>query len=383
MRGKSKMYIRGVGMTKFGSLRKSSHLLAYEAAEEALQDAQMDFSDIDAIVCASLEWFFSDERQRHFPSILSSVFKTNKPIIRTPTGCSSGGTALWTAQQLGYDNVLVVASEKLNTCKTEAITDEFMMAAESKYEQTEGLNFPAQNALVAQEYLMKYPETTMDHLALISYKNHCNALLNPKAKFFGKPVSLEEIKKSHIVASPLRLFDCSISTDGAAACVISKDKSDIKIAGNDLCTDLMGIFERDDGTSWEAATISSKNAYKQAGVGPEDIDVAELHDAFTIVELIAYEDLGFARRGKAYQKIEDGHFTLKGKLPVNTSGGLKAKGHPVSATGLAQIYELVNQLRGKAGERQVKGAKVALAHNVGGAGGNISCTILKKMPGAA
>lgn len=369
-------------MTKFGILRKPSHLLAYEAASEALHDAQMSMDKIDAVVVASLDWFFSDEKQRHFASMLSSVFRTNIPIIRTPTGCSSGGTALWTAQQLGYDNVLVIGAEKLMTCKTESITDEFMMAAESRIEQLEGLNFPAQNALVAQEYMLRYPETTTEHLALIAYKNHCNALLNPKARFYGKPVSLEEIKKSHIVASPLRLYDCSISTDGAAACIVSKDKTDIKIAGSDMCTDFLGIFEREEGTSWEAACISSKNAYRQAGAGPEDIDVAELHDAFTIVELIGYEDLGFAQRGKAYQKIESGYFRLGGKLPVNTSGGLKAKGHPVSATGLAQINELVAQLRGKAGERQVKNARTALAHNVGGAGGSICCTILKKMNGA-
>lgn len=373
------MYIKGVGMTKFGISDKFSHQLVYEATLEALKDADMGFNDIDVVICTSLEWFFSIEKQRHFASLLASMFRTHKPIVRVPAGCAGGGAALWFANQLEYNNVLVVGAEKLMTCKTDSITEEFMMAAESKWEQTEGLNFPGQNALVAQEYMLRYPETTMDHLALIAHKNHKNAVLNPKAKFYGKEVPLDKIKNSAVVCSPLRLFDCSISVDGAAAAIISKDKTDIKIAGSDLCTDYLPTFERDDNTTWEACVISANNAYKQAGLDASDIDIAELHDAFTSVELISYEDLGFAERGQAYKKIEDGYFNLDGKLPVNTSGGLKAKGHPVSATGLAQIYELVKQLRGQAGDRQVSNAKVALAQNIGGAGGTVNCHILKKI----
>ena len=372
-------YIKGVGMTKFGILRKLSPLLAYEAALDALTDADMKFEDVDAVILASMDWFFSDERQRHVGSVLSSLFKTHIPIIRTPTGCSTGGSALWTAQQLGYDNVLVVGTEKLMACRTDRVTEEFMMAAESHYEQTEGLNFPAQNALVAQEYLRQYPSTTMDHLAKIAFKNHTNAVLNPKARFFGKPVSFEEIRTSPVVASPLRLFDCSISTDGAAACIISRDKTDVKIAGSSVYNDYVGLFERDSMTSWDAAVLAAKDSCAQAKISPEDVDVAELHDAFTIVELVGYEDIGFARRGKAYQKIDDGFFELDGKLPVNASGGLKAKGHPVSATGVAQIVELTQQLRGESGDRQVNNPKVALAHNVGGAGGNVAVTVLRKV----
>ncbi len=371
-------YIKGVGMTKFGVSDKFSWIMAHEAAQEALNDAGMTFDDIDAVVCCTLEWFFSIEKQRHFPSMLSSVFKTNKPIIRVPGACAGGGTALWYANQLEFDNVLVVGAEKLMTCKSEAITDEFMMAAESKWEQKEGLSFPAQNALVAQEYLLKYPNATTDHLAKIAFKNHKNALLNPKAKFYGQPVSLEQIKKSPVVCSPLRLYDCSISVDGAAACIISKDKTDVKIAGSDLCTDYLPTFERET-LEWQAARTVAKNAYAQAGVTPSDIDVAELHDAFTIVEMMAYEDLGFAKDGEAYKKIDDGYFERDGKLPVNVSGGLKAKGHPVSATGLSQIYELTKQLRNQAEDRQVSNPKYALAHNVGGAGGTLACHILKKI----
>jgi acetyl-CoA C-acetyltransferase len=375
------MYIKGVGMTKFGISDKHSWQLAYQATLEALKDADMKFKDIDAIVCSSLEWFFSIEKQRHFASVLSSMFRTHKPIIRVPGACAGGGSALWFANQLNYNNILVVGAEKLMTCKSEAITDEFMMAAESRWEQVEGLNFPGQSALVAQEYMDKYPETTTDHLAMIAFKNHSNALLNPKAKFYGKKVSLEKIKNSPTICSPLRLYDCSISVDGSAAAIISKDKTDINIIGSDLCTDYLPTFERADNTSWEGSTIVAKNAYKQADVQPSDIDVAELHDAFTSVELIAYEDMGFARPGEAYKKIEDGFFNLDGKIPITTSGGLKAKGHPVSATGLAQIYELTKQLRNQADQRQVPNPKLALAHNIGGSGGTVACHILRKIGG--
>ena len=370
-------FIRGVGMTKFGISDKLTHQMAYEASVEALRDANMAFDEIDAVVCSTLEFFQSIEKQRHFPAMLSSMFRTHVPIIKVEAACSGGGAALWYANQLPYENILVVGSDKLMTMKSEAITDEFMMAAENRYEQTEGLNFPSQNALVAQEYMQKYPSTTPHHLALIAAKNHANAALNPKAKFYQQPISLERIESSPVVCSPLRLFDCSISVDGGAACVITKDKADIEIAGSSLYTDYLPTFERDDNTSWEAAVLSSKEAYAQAKVAPEDIDVAEIHDAFTIVELIAYEDLGLAKKGKAWQLIEKGHFMKDGKLPANMSGGLKAKGHPISATGLAQIYELVKQMRGLQGERQVRRAKTALAHNVGGAGGTIVTHILK------
>ncbi|MDO8481082.1 MAG: thiolase family protein [Nanoarchaeota archaeon] len=370
-------YIKGVGMTKFGISDKLTHQMAYQAAVEALRDAQMNIQDVDAIVCSSLEFFQSIEKQRHFPAMLSSMFRTNVPIIKVEAACAGGGAALWFANQLPYDNVLVIGADKLMTMKSEYITDEFMMAAESRYEQMEGLNFPSQNALVAQEYMHKYPDSNMHHLALIAAKNHANAVLNPRAKFYKQPVSLEKIESSPIVASPLRLFDCSISVDGGAAAVITKDKTDVEIAGSALYTDYLPTFERDDNTSWDATVLSSKDAYKQAKLSPEDIQIAEVHDAFTIVELLAYEDLGFAKKGKAWQLIEKGYFNRDGKLPVNLSGGLKAKGHPISATGLAQIYELTQQLRGKAGETQVKRAKVALSHNVGGAGGSIATHILK------
>ncbi len=381
------MYIKGVGTTPYRIHDKQSHLLAYDAICETLEDADMSINDIDAIVCSTLEWFYTGEFQRHFASMLSGLLKTRVPIIKIPAACAGGGIALCTACNLGtnddFNNILVVGAEKLhgNTKNSECITNEFMMAAESVWEQQEGLNFPGSNALVAQAYLQKFPDTTMDDLALISFKNHENAYLNKNAFFYNKKVSLEQIKKSPIICSPLRLFDCSISVDGATACIITKDKTDINIIGSAYHTDYLAPFEREDITTWDATLKASEEAYKQANISPKDIDVVEVHDAFTIVELLAYEDLGFCKKGEGAKLIRDGTVKMDGKLPINLSGGLKAKGHPVSATGLGQVYELVKQLRKEAGDRQVSKAKIALAQNIGGAGATVAVNILKKISG--
>jgi acetyl-CoA C-acetyltransferase len=292
--------------------------------------------------------------------------------------CGGGGAALWTANKLDYNNVLVVGVERLLTNNSMVVTDEIMMAAERIYEQAEGLNFPAQNALVAQQYMLKYGATT-DDFALVAYKNHSNAFLNPKARFYKREVTLKQIKKSPIVASPLRLFDCSLSVNGAAAAILTKDKTDIEVVGSNLFVDRLSAFESKDMTCWEATVKAAEEAYKQAGITPNDIDIAELHDAFTSVELISYEDLGFCKKGEGKELIRKGVTNLNGKLPVNTSGGLKAKGHPVSATGVSQIYEIVKQMRNEAGERQVSNVKYGLAQNIGGAGSTVTVHILRKV----
>jgi acetyl-CoA C-acetyltransferase len=225
---------------------------------------------------------------------------------------------------------------------------------------------------------MKYGATA-DDLALVALKNHENAYNNPKARFYKKSVTLKQIKNSPIVASPLRLFDCSLSVNGAAAAIISKEKSDIEIAASSLCTDRISAFESEDMTTWDASRIAAENAYKEAKITPEGINLAEVHDAFTSVELISYEDLGFCKKGGAKEMIRKGITKLNGQMPVNTSGGLKAKGHPISATGISQIYEIAKQMRNQCGKRQVDNVKYALAQNIGGAGSTVSVHILKKV----
>jgi len=364
-------------MTKFDYSDKPWWKFVYEAADEALVDAGMKISDIKAIVLTSVSSAAGGEHQTHKVSLLSDLFKTNIPIIETPSVCGGGGVATFVANRLGFDNILVVGGEKLVDNLSEMTTDWIMSASERVLEQTEGMIFPVQNALIWQQYMEKYG-ATMDDLALISYKNHQNAVLNPKAYYFQRPVSLEEIKKSLVVASPLRLMDCSLSANGGAAAILTKEKTDIEIIGSGFATDYLLTFGREIITHFPSVRKAAEQAFKQAQIKTQDIDIAEIHDAFTSVELFSYEDLGFAEIGKGAELIRQGTVNLDGRLPINTSGGLKAKGHPISATGLAQIYEITNQLRGKCGERQVKKAKVGLCHNVGGAGGSATVHILRK-----
>ena len=364
-------------MTRLGVQDMTTHEMIYEAVTEALDDADMSLSDINAIVASTMDCNDNGERQKLYPSVLCSMFKTKLPSVRVPAVCGGGGASLWASVRLNYENTLVIGVERLVSATSAIVSDNIMMAAERIYEQSEGMLFPAQNALVAQQYMRNYGATT-DDLALVSLKNHENAYLNPKARFYKRKVTLKQIKKSPIIASPLRLFDCSLNVNGAAACIVTKNKTDIKIEGSALCTDRLVAFESEDMTTWDATKTAAKEAYKQAGLGPSDIDFAEIHDAFTPVELIGYEDVYFCKKGEGKKLIRDGTTKLDGKLPVNPCGGLKAKGHPISATGIAQIYEIVKQMRHEAQDRQLSRTKTALAQNIGGVGSTVTVHIMKK-----
>ena len=372
------MYVKGVGMTRFTFDNRSTVLSTHDSVKQALDDADMKVDDIDLAVISTVDSKNNGENQRHYPPMLASILKKKIPIIRNPAVCGGGGVAFWNALRMDYDNILVVATDKVATNTSPKITQEILNAAERVWEQEEGMNFPTENALVAQEHMNKYG-TTSDDLALIAEKNHGYASNNPKAHFYNKKVTLDMIKKSPVVASPLRLMDCSISVNGSASAILTKDKTDIEVKGSGLATDYLAPFEREDLSTWRAVINSSKKAYEMSGTSPNDIDVAELHDAFTILELIQYEDLGFAKKGQGGKFIQDGESLLDGKLPVNTSGGLKARGHPISPTGMAQIFEIVKQLRGECGDRQVTDAKTGLTCNIGGAGGSITTHLFKKI----
>jgi len=368
-------------MTKFDYSQKPWWQFCYEATMEALEDSKMKISEISAIVLSAISSAEgTSEHQTHKISLLSDLFKTNVPIIEVPSVCAGGGVAIWTALQLEkFKNILVVSGERLVDNKSEMTAHWILSAAERVIEQTEGMLFPVQNALVWQQYMEKYG-ATMDDLDLIAYKNHQNATLNPKAYYYQRPVSLEDIKNSPIVASPFRLMDCSLSVNGGAAVILSQEKSDIEIIGSGFATDYLLTFCREDITHFKGTRIAAQEAFREAKIKPEDIDIAEVHDAFTSVELISYEDLGFAEIGKGAELIRSGKLNLDGTLPINPSGGLKAKGHPISVTGLAQVYEIVNQLRGRCGQRQVKPLpRIGLCHNIGGAGGSATVHILRKI----
>ena len=375
-------YIKGAGMSKFDVSRDWSYERIYECVNEALDSGNTSLDDIDAIFVSSMEAESNGERQKHTAPMISSMLQKKLPILTVPAGCAGGGVALWNAIDFqkanNANNVLVIGFEKLVANISEKVTDEMLRGGERVYEQAEGMIFPAQNALVAQQYMMRY-DVTSDDFALAALKNHENAFDNPKARFYKKKVTLDMIKNPPVVASPLRLFDCSIPCNGAAAVIISKEKTDIEISGSGISTNKLTAFEREDMTSWNSTINAAKLAYNQAGITAEDISIAEIHDAFTSVELISYEDLGFAKKGEGKELIRKGITKINGALPVNTSGGLKAKGHPISATGVSQIYELVLQLRKQAKKRQVDNIKYALAHNIGGAGCVTAVHILKKV----
>lgn len=377
-------YIRGVGMTKFDVGRRGTYERVRECVNEAIESAGMEFNEVDTIFTSNSESGRSEDRQKHQGPLLSTLFQREMPILNIHGGCAGGGIALWNSishlNSSNCRNIMVVGYDNIVSLTTEVLTDEILMGGERIYEQSEGLIFPAQNALVAQQYMIKYGATSED-LALVALKNHENAFNNPKAHFFGKKVTLDMIRKSPIVASPLRLFDCSISVDGAAAVIISRKRSDIEITASSLYASRLSAFESRDMTTWESTVMATKEAYKEAAITASDVDFVELHDAFTPVELMSYEDLGFCSKGKGKKLIREGATKINGKLPVNASGGLKAKGHPVSATGISQIYEIVRQMRRRCGNRQIGRTSIGLAHNVGGAGSTATVHILKSIGG--
>ena len=377
----TKMYITGIGRTKFGILDKSLPQLAYEAIYNAIRDCPISITDIDAVFVSN---FLGGpyEKQLHLGSVISGLLpECNVPIIRIETACASGGSALHQGliSLHDYENVLVVGVEKM-TRSTNKETALFIgMAGDRMLDQQHGLIFPANYALIAQQHMLKYG-TTHDDLALVSYKNHKNANLNPLAHFNYKHVTMDMINNAPMVASPLNLFDCSPISDGAAAIVISRDKQserDIEVIGSAMATDYISLTQRKDLTTFSAAKIAAKKAFDQAKITVQDIDIAEVHDCFTIAELIAMEDIGICKPGESINWIREGRTKLDGDLPINTDGGLKADGHPIGASGIAQVYEIVTQIRGEAEKRQVDGANIGLTHNIGGIGGTAAVHILR------
>lgn len=377
-----KMYITGVGRTKFGVVNKSLPELIYEAIFKAINDSPLHVEDINAIYVAN---FLAGPlvNQLHLNSLISSLLPGfRKPIVGIETACAAGGAALYQASLTlnTLENVMVVGVEKMTSLDSKEVTKALAMAGAQILDYNEGLIFPASYALIAQQHMVRY-NTTKDDLSLVSLKNHKNANLNPLAHFFYKKIDFETIKKSPLVCSPLNLFDCCPISDGAAAVIVSKKKRtdrDIKVMGSALAVDYISLSERKNLTSFEAARIAAKQAFKHAKVTPKELDLVEVHDCFTIAELVAMEDIGICKPGESKDWIREGKTELGGDLPINTDGGLIGDGHPIGASGVAQIIEMVTQLRGEAGRRQVDGAEIGLAHNIGGVGGTAVIHILRR-----
>jgi acetyl-CoA C-acetyltransferase len=381
-----KPYIAGVGMTHFGFDQTAPEELAVEAVKEALLDACIEtkeaiknINDIDCIVFSNVTTPYLPNHQNLYSSVLASMFKTNVPIIRTEASCAGGGKALWLASKLPYKNILVVAFDNILYAERKMVTTLIGTAADAEIEQSIGATFPALNALCAKEYMRKYGVTRED-LCAVSFKNHANATANPKAAFFGKEVTMDKILHSPIVSDPLHVHDCSVTTNGAAAVILTTKKTSVRLIGSGLAVDAISIIEREILSSWEATKQATTLAYAEAGINPSKIAIAEVHDAYTSTEIMAYDDLGFAKVGEGVELIRSGKTTIAGTFPINPSGGLKARGHPISPTGLAQVYEVVQQMRGQCGIRQIdKELPFGLTHNVGGIGGLVTVHVFEKV----
>lgn len=375
--------------SKFGELWETSPRdLVRDVALQAISEAGIKPSEIDAIFVGNMLSGMLAQ-QEHLGAFFAEELGLPVSAIRVEGACASGGLAV----HLGvcaissgmYRNVLIVGVEKMTDYKPEEVAHA-LMGAGSDVEREAGATFPALYALMAQVHMTRFG-TTSEQLAWVAVKNHYHATLSENAQF-PFAVSVEQVLKSSMVAYPLHLLDCSPITDGASAVVLSinskhqiPNSKTVNIIASAVATDTLGLAQRKDLTTIDAAVRAGKMAYEQAGIGPSDIDVCEVHDCFTIAEVLAMEDLGFFKKGEAGEKIAAGVTTLgKGKkLIVNTSGGLKAAGHPVGATGVKQIVEVFHQLAGSAGKKQVEGARLGLAHNVGGSGATAVVHILKSL----
>ncbi|MBI4039036.1 thiolase domain-containing protein [Candidatus Daviesbacteria bacterium] len=375
----TKIAVAGVGLTKFGEMWDKSLLdLAFEASKEAIKDAKMNKNKIDAVFVSNM-LIGKIAGQDHLGAVIASSLDLNCASFKVEGACASGGLAIHLAIQSllagTYKNALVVGAEKMTDASTSQITWA-LMGASSSQERKAGLTFPALYALLAQAHMQKYG-TTREQLAQVAVKNHSHATLNPKAHYPFE-ITLEQVLKSNSISYPLGLLDCSPITDGAAAVVLSAtESSGIFISGSAVATDNIDLAQRDSLTELKATKLAAKIAFDQAGVEIDDIKIAEVHDCFTIAEILAMEDLGFCPKGEGGKFIAGGSTQLGGRCPVNTSGGLKACGHPVGATGVKQIIEITQQLRQSAALRQVRGANLGLTQNVGGTGATVAIHILQ------
>ncbi len=364
----SDVYVIGVGMTRLGKFPEATLPdMARRAFYDAVRDAGVKPREIEAAFVGHVRQ--GGQGAMLGQRIIREIGVTGIPILNVENICSSGSSALWTAFGMvssgRFDVAAVIGAEQLSI-----LGKGVLPPRQEDLEGLQGATLPSYFAMVARRHMHEYG-TTVEHLAKVSVKNHKNGSLNPYAQF-QKEVTLEEIAASPMVADPLTVLHCCPTGDGAAAAIICSESvvkrfssSPVKIAASVLKS---GTYEGGwrDLTTNDHTIRASREAYKIAGIGPEDLDLIELHDCFTIAEIFHYENLGLCKKGEGGRLIDEGITDLTGKIPVNPSGGLLAKGHPLGATGVAQIVEIVWHLRGEAGKRQVPDAKVGLAHCLGG-----------------
>jgi acetyl-CoA C-acetyltransferase len=377
--------IVAAGMTRFGELWESSlRDLFVEAADEALQGAGVD--RVDSIFVGNMSGGQFVGQEHLGPLMADHLGLAGVSAVRVESACASGGLALRTAMMAvgsGMSELAIAAGVEKMTDGAD-VTNVLATAADQETEVYHGITFPGLYAMIANAHMAAYG-TTEEDLARVAVKNHKHGALNPKAQF-RREVTVEQVLSSSVVSAPLRLLHCSPVSDGAAVVLVCPldqahkytDKP-VRLRGSGMATAPMALSDRKDPAFLDSVALSAERAYEMAGLGAGDIQVAEVHDCFAIAELCCLEALGLVDRGQAAKATAEGVTALGGRVPVNTSGGLKSKGHPVGATGIAQTIEIFEQLRGEAGDRQVDGARVGLAQNMGGSGASSVVHIFERV----
>ena len=384
-----KVAVIGVGQTKFGDHPNlgASELFA-QAFTEAVADADKGFDQklIQDAYVGTLG--VGGGQLGNFAAVVGEAAKiTGVPITRVENACASSGFAFRSAFLAIASGICDVALaggvEKMRNLAPDRLRYWLGVSGDTEWERLAGMTFAGVYALMAQRHIHQYG-TREEQLHMVAVKNHKYGADNPKAQL-QRTITLDQANKSATVCDPLRLFDCCPTSDGASAALLCEAEmarnftdTPIRVIGVGAGTDRLALFQREDFATLKATTRAAKQAYDMAHLEAEDISLAEVHDCFTIAEIMAYEDLGFCKKGEGGTMIEQGQTYIGGRIPVNASGGLKAKGHPIGATGVGQIYEITNQLRGKVEKktRQVPNAKFGLAHNVGGSGATATVHIL-------
>jgi len=372
-----KIGVVGIGHAKFGKRTDATiRELAHEATIPALEDAGITTADIDASVIGVAGDLLAAQASPG-AVIQDYVGLRNKPMFRVEAACATGSAGIRTAWSLikaGLaEVVMVIGAETMTWVGTLMATEWMARAGDTRWEYPFGVTFPGFYALMATRHMHEFGTTRMQ-LSMVSVKSHKYGAMNPYAHL-QKEVTLEEAMKSVPICQPLNLYDCCLISDGAAAAILASEEkarkitdTPIWITGLGSASDTMMISERPTLTGLTATKLAAEQAYKMAGVTPNDIDVACTHDCFSIAEIMSYEDLGFCKKGEGGKFIEEGQSYIGGKVPINVDGGLKSKGHPLGATGVSMTVEIARQLRGEAEKRQVSGAEVGLTHNVGETG---------------
>ncbi|MCY3410285.1 MAG: thiolase domain-containing protein [Candidatus Heimdallarchaeota archaeon] len=380
--------IVGVGMTKFGVLgRVTSRELITSSAKEALEMAGIKRDEVDAIYNGILSPDIFEHQMHSGPGIPDYLGLKNTPSTRVEAACASGGLAVMQgiiAVSSGiYDTVLANGAEKMTNLPTSHVTEALAMCADNEYEVSLGITFPGAFAMIARAHEKEYG-TNAEMRAAVAVKNHKHGLHNELGQF-QKEITMEKAMNSLMIADPLRLYDCSPITDGAASVVIvpweqakKMDGPKIKVRSFAQASDTMSLHDRPDITGFTTTKVAARKAYERANLKPTDIDFVEVHDCFTIAEIVALEDMGFFKKGEAGPAILAGDTYKDGAMPVNLSGGLKSKGHPIGATGVSQIVEVFKQLNDMAHNRQLKDANIGMTQNLGGSGSTIVTHIFER-----